>query len=392
MFEVDLLELINADALAFYALHEHDPIDKLLLRYASDPVQTARAIQLEARNRAAKKLPLWHENPAIVFPPKANLEQASSEITAKYKAGLVDYQTSIDLTGGTGIDSWQFALKANKHIYVEPNEDLCKLAKHNFAVLGLQNIEIVCATAEQYLEAISSKVDLIYIDPSRRTAGSRKVNLADYEPDVISLLPTLLNRATNILIKVSPLADITYLINLFNGHCKAIHVFAVKNDCKEVLLHITEKIFTKPVIETVNFTDERPQLFCFTREEENVRAAFATDILRYVYEPNAAVLKAGAYNSLAQRFGVEKLHPNSHLYTSNDLKAEFPGAVYHVLEVAKPFKLSQVYKDVSVACRNFPEKPEQIRNRLKIKDGNTFKLFATTVSNKKIFVIGKAAD
>lgn len=389
MFDIDLKQLFNAEAQAFYEVNRHEPISKLLIKYAKDPTNKARSIQLEARKRAQKKLPTWYNHPEVVFPPKANLEQASSERTAAYKAQLFSYQSSIDLTGGTGIDSWQWALHGKKHTYVEPNKALCALAKHNFNALGLPQVNVECKTAEDFLESLSAPVDLIYLDPSRRAAGNKKVTLQAYQPDVIALLPVLLKHAKTVVVKVSPLADLTYLVQAVQNHCAAIYVLAVKNECKETLLQLTAQSTDQPEIQTVNLTDNHAQVFRFKRTDENQKATLAARVCTYLYEPNAAILNAGAFNAVACKYSLQKLDLNSHLYTSDVELNTFPGHVYRVVEVAHPYKLRKVYQGMSITSRNFPDAAEHIKKRLKSTEGNNFRLFATTVAGKRLFIVAE---
>lgn len=388
MFDVDLELLINDGALEFYADNKDVSLDKLLFRYAKDSLSTARSIQLESRRRAVKKLPDWSSIPAIVFPPKSYLEQASSQETAQYKSKLIPYQTSVDLTGGTGIDSWQMAFHSQKHTYVETNLDLCKLARHNFRELELEHIQIISRKAEEYLHEMDP-VDLIYLDPLRRKDGRRKVLLEDYSPNVIALKERLLAKSKNVLIKVSALADLTYLINLFHPHLQTIHVVAVKNECKELLVHLSSEENTETVIKTVNLENDTSQGFSFRLSDESARASIAESLSTYLYEPNAAVLKAGAFHSTATRFNLLKLHINSHLYTSNVLVRNFPGNVYQIVEVSAPFKFTGKYVGVSIATRNYPESVATIRKKTRLQEGDQYKLFATTLANRKAFIVCK---
>jgi 16S rRNA G966 N2-methylase RsmD len=389
MFDVDLELLIDRDAQQFYQQNKQEALDKLFFRYTKDSVNYARSIQLEARRRALKKLPDWSKNPEIIFPPKAFLEQASSQQTATYKANLIDFNTSADLTGGTGIDSWQLALKSKKHIYVESNPDLVQLAKHNFRTLKLNPITAENTTAERFMDSFSGKLDLIYIDPLRRAGGSRKVLLDEYSPNVVALQHALLQKATHVLIKVSPLADLTYLRRIFHPHVRAIYVVAVKNECKEVLVHLTKESYQEPKILTVNITNNSVEEFAFATFEESISPEYTDELGLHLFEPNAAVLKAGAFNSIATRFNLRKLHINSHLYTSTDVPVGFPGNVYKVIEQSAPFKLKGTYKRVSIATRNFPQSVASIRKKTRFIDGDEYKLFATTIGTKKAFIVCK---
>ena len=381
--------MTSSEAEAFYTANANARLSDLLLKYGHDDPNRDLSLHLDARKKAQRKIPTWYKSKGIVFPQPQFLEQASSEATAIYKARLFAFETSADLTGGTGIDSWQFAKYAKSHVYVEPNETLIKLAAHNFDVLGLKNTSVVNASAEDFLTQIKEPLDLIYLDPSRRAAHKRFVNLEDYSPNVPELLSVLLTKCRNLLIKVSPLADIKYLIKQFQGHLNAIHVVASGNECKEILLHCTPLKTDQVPIHAVNLSDQSNQLYTFRLEDEHEKADFAKQPLAYLYEPNAAVLKAGAFNSLTHAFGVQKLHPNSHLYTSNAFKPNFPGRAFSIVETCKPYKMSQVFEPINVAARNFPDKAEAIQKKLGLKQGSDYRLFATTTMTDKVFVIGK---
>jgi len=389
MYKSPLPFFYSAEAEAFYTANTNARLSDLLLKYSQDLPSRELALHLDARKKGQRKIPTWFNTQGIVFPQPQFLEQASSEATAIYKAGLFAFATSVDLTGGSGIDSWQFALRGTNHVYVEPNETLSKLAAHNFKVLGANSIAVVNTMAEDYLATIKEPLDLIYLDPSRRVAQQRVINLQDYSPNVLALLPELVKKCRHLLVKVSPLADVKQLIKQFSGNLNAIHVVAVGNECKEILLHCTSTKTEQVAIHAVNIVGTANQLFSFQIADEQAKAPMAEKPLTYLYEPNAAVLKAGAFNTLANVFNVQKLHPNSHLYTSGTLNKAFPGRVFSILETCKPYKMSSTFEPVNVAARNFPEKAEDIQKKIGLKQGADFRLFATTVRDGKVFIIGK---
>lgn len=389
MFEVALEEFYSPDAHIFYADHLHISISDLLFKYGNNPLKKAWSLQLESRRRAAQKLPTWAATQRVIFPPKLNVEQASSEFTAKYKAQIVAFNSSLDLTGGTGIDSWQFALKSKKHVFVEPVADLVALATHNLKTLFV-DADFFCGTAEAFLAQNTEAFDLVFIDPSRRTeSGSKVVLLQDYSPNVVALQNELLKIGKHVLIKVSPFADISYLVTLFDARLNEVHIVAVNNECKEILLLLSSEKSDAPLVKTVNFANGGLEQFNYRFIDEAAKAPIAKRVNQYLFEPNAAILKSGAFNTIATKFGLEKLSTNSHLYTSSVMHAGFPGKIYTVVEVAAPYKLSVKYEKASIATRNFPDKPEQIRKRLKLSDGNDFKIFATTLGSKKIFIVAR---
>jgi hypothetical protein len=389
MFDVDLALLINEEAQEFYRANRHTDVSTLLFRYADHKLNRLRSIQLEARKKAAGKIPAWSAVSEIIFPPKHFLEQASSEQTAKYKARLFPYKSSVDLTGGTGIDSWQIALHGSNHVYVEQHAELVRLARHNFKQLGLDRISIQHKKAEDYIIELNEPVDLIYLDPLRRKDGKRKILITDYSPNVHDFLDALMAQAKHVIIKVSPLVDLSYLAKSFHPYVSDMHVVAVWNECKEVLVHLTANGSSEPEIIAANLLENQAQLFSFKRSEEQQIPAYTNQLHAYLYEPNAAVMKAGAFNSVAKRFKLFKLHANSHLYTSEEVRIDFPGNCYKVVEQAPPYKLVRSYQGVAIATRNFPQTVKTIRKKTGFSDGNEFKLFATTVGLKKMFVIGQ---
>lgn len=389
MFKQPLANFSSEEAKRFYETYRNHRLSDLLLKFGHETDEREWALQLDARKKALHKIPTWFNTSGIVLPLSQYLEQASSEATAQYKAELMPYETSLDLTGGTGIDSWQIALRAKRHIYVEPNDALARLAAHNFNLLGLTNVTFANTTAEEFLTNISIPIDLIFIDPSRRLAGKRVVQLENYSPNVPVLLPDLLKKAKNVLVKVSPLADIHHLTQLFGEHLVAIHVVAVNNECKEILVHCAPTGQANPTIYAVNLSSGTTQVFSFSTSDENHKAMLADQPQIFLFEPNAAVLKSGGFNALANQFKLQKLHPNSHLYTAETIISDFPGRTFKIDEVCKPYKMSTAYQPVNVATRNFPEKAEAIQAKLRLKQGSDFRLFATTIKSGKAFIIGK---
>jgi len=392
MFEATPAEYLTPDALDFYTKNQHQAIDKLLFKHGKDQLKRAWISQIESRRRALDKLPEWHKTNKIVFPPMQLLQQASSEETAAYKANLMSGNTCADLTGGSGVDSWQIAKQFKQHFYVEPNAELIGLAKHNFEVLGLNNVNITQATAEDYLQQTNTYFDWIYLDPSRRREGGNKVFLLhDYQPNTIELLPELLSRSQKIMVKVSPMADISYLIQTFKNHISQIHVVAVHNSCKEILLILTKKTNEAPAIHTVNLGKTK-EVFHYLLADEIADAHLAPTIEKYIFEPNAAVLKAGAFNSIAHQFNLNKLQKNSHLYTGVENISNFPGKIYEVLEMAAPFKLKHTYPGAEISVRNFNLKESEIRKKMKLKEHTNFRLFATQWLEKRCFIMTKKCD
>ena len=351
--------------------------------------------QIAARQLLQKKVPQWAENEGLLFPVHLSIEQCSSEAAAKYKAGLLDGQTFADLTGGLGIDTFYISQRFRQTDYVEMQTELCDLARHNFAILKA-DVKVLNETAEDYLKRCEPK-DCIFIDPARRDEHGRKtVSICDCTPDVASLQDLLRQKAKRVLIKLSPMLDISKALEEL-CHVKEVHVVAVANECKELDL-IMERDYQGEVhFVCVNLMTNQQEL-CFTMaEERSSTTRLAEGVMKYLYEPNPALMKAGCFKLLTACFDVYKLHRNSNLYTSDRLILDFPGRVFEVQDWApynkkvKSTLLADV-KKASVAVRNFPLSVAELRKNLKIADGDENYVFATTLKGEeKIIILTKKA-
>jgi len=346
--------------------------------------------QIEARQLLKKKVPSWSANEELLFPAHLSIEQCSSEASAKYKAGLMQGKSFADLTGGLGIDTYFISQHFQQADYVERQVELCDLARHNFAALGSQ-VEILNETAEDYLKHCGAK-DYIFIDPARRDAFGRKtVSIADCTPDVVAIQDLLLEKASRVMVKLSPMLDITKALEELH-HVHEVHVVAVANECKE-LDFVMERGYEGEVqCVCAHLLTLQPEVRFLLEEERRGATPLAETVMRYLYEPNPAVMKAGGYKTVAERYGVLKLHKNSNLFTSDILVADFPGRIFEV-EAFAPFNkrvkqtlLSEV-DNASIAVRNFPLTVAELRKTLKIGDGDGFYLFATTLKGEKRVVI-----
>ncbi|MDX5442657.1 MAG: class I SAM-dependent methyltransferase [Hymenobacteraceae bacterium] len=386
---------LSAEAKKFIAeyLH-HDPAQLALQarKYADLPV-TELIQQIAARQKAFAKLPSWSENLDLIFPVALSVEQASSELTAAFKASLVHGELLIDLTGGFGIDATFFA-RSFKHVtYIERNTELAAVVAHNVKVLGIENVTCINTEATAFLADFSGRASCIYLDPARRGSANQKLHLLqDCEPDVLNLLPTLLNKSNQVLLKTSPMLDIDLAVQQL-GHVAQVWVISVDNDCKEVLYLLQQQPTQSPVIKAFNLHKNQPQeSFSFTKAAEEQAVVTFSEPQQYVYEPNAAVMKAGAFKTVALQYGLYKLHPNSHLYTSNMLVPHFPGRVFTCVAVSKYNKKELLQhlpqKKANIAVRNFPDTVAGIRKKTGIKDGGDYYLFATTdLTNKPVILI-----
>ena len=346
--------------------------------------------QIVSKGKAKDKLPTWFETEGIVYPEKISIEQTSSEKTAKYKANLVSGESLIDLTGGFGIDDYYFSKKVSRVVHCEINPELSEIAKHNFERLGIHNIECSTGDSFDYVEKSTSKFDWIYIDPSRRSSIKGKVFLlADCLPNVPELLSFYFEKSDRILIKVAPILDITSAINELQ-FVKRIHIVSLDNEVKELLFELEKNYDGTIDIKTIDFGKTITQFDAILAEETpNLQFGLPQ---KYLYEPNSAVMKSGSFDLISSRFNLAKLHPHSHLYTSEKL-IDFPGRVFEIesnfgysKENLKPFQNQKI----NITTRNFPETVENIRKKWKLKDGgHQYAFFTTDHNNQKIVLICK---
>ena len=339
------------------------------------------ADQWMAHNKARYKLPKWYANTEVIYPAPLSVEQSSSEITADYKAHIFadsKYPQLIDLTGGMGVDSSAFSKSHQQVIYVERNKVLSQIAKHNFEALGLDNIQVVNDAADSFLQKTPlDNHTHFYLDPARRDASKNKVfRIEDCEPDILSIRHLL----ANFMVKYSPMLDIKLAIRQLNPIAE-VHVVAVENEVKE-LLFLNRNKTNSASITCVNFLNYgSTQTFSFNYESEQLAEVTFGSPLTYIYEPNAAILKAGAFRSIAQAFRLAKLAPNSHLYTSEKLEENFPGRSF-ICEAVCRFDKKEILSNLpgnqaNVSTRNFPMKPDEVKKKLGLKDGGDIYLFAT---------------
>ena len=403
--------------------HAEDDPSELLLnvsRYQDVDIKTS-VIQIKARKQIKDKLPEWYKDDRLFFPSTLAAEQCSSEITALYKKRLLHQNDWLcDLTGGLGVDSFYLAQKIRHVTYIEKNKVCCDTAQANFSTLGATNIHVINEDAIAFLknkDEYIAGINTFYIDPARRGTGNKRLYaISDCEPDlkeIIDLLPTYYK----LIIKLSPMLDITKALKQIPS-VREVHILSVKNECKELLFVVESNPCNNtpkadPVIFCINYQGNNvEQSFCFRLSDERVvvapmanndyctvdRARLSVDAViapkaeHFLYEPNASILKAGAYKSVAWRYGVEKIHTNSHLYTSKELVMTFPGRIFEITEVF-PFNnricktISSVIPQANITVRNFPLTVDEVRKRTRINDGGDVYLFATTLpDNKKALI------
>lgn len=302
-----------------------------------------------------------------------------------------------DLTGGFGVDFASLAPLFRQATYVERQEHLCQLAAHNFPLLGLQQFQIHHGDAEEYLKSME-RVDWIFIDPARRGAhGQKVVFIADCEPDVKRLEPLLLEKAEHVLIKLSPMLDITQALRDL-PHAQRCYILSVDGECKEMLIVLGDRKAASPdevemVCEVVRKGKVSCRVALTKRMEEECLPRYAEEPLHYLYEPDASLLKAGMFNYITQCYPVAKLHPNSHLYTSKELVPRFPGRTFRITGHGAWSKkgMDSLIPDsrrANITVRNFPLSAEALRKQLKLKEGGRYTLFGTTIGNNRKILIG----
>lgn len=368
-------------SIKFIEENKHLGLSELALSLGKKPELDKLFIlnQINGIQKAEKKLPEFHATPGIWYPTKLSMEQCSSEETATFKSKIVSGSTLLDLTGGFGIDSYYFAQEFHSVTYVEEQKELADLATHNFNLLKPNNIKIVHSEAGSFLSSHEEKVDLIYIDPSRRDENNRVFRLEDCRPNLAELNEDMFRLSNAILIKTAPFLDIKQALNEL-PFVAEVFVVAVNNECKEVL-YLLKKGWSQEVqIHAINLGKSQQEV-SFTYAQERSAVVDYSKALSYLYEPNSALLKAGAFNFTSQHFRASKLNPNSHLYTSENRVADFPGRAFKILHIlpyqTEKFKELGIEK-ANVSCRNFRDNVDGVKQKLGIKDGGEHFVFATT--------------
>lgn len=345
--------------------------------------------QLEAKKKCQQKLPTWFKTSNLYYPNKLNIEQTSSETTAQYKANLINGNSLIDITGGFGVDDYFFSQKFTEIYHCELNENLSKIAAYNYDILGVNNIICKAENGLDFLAKTTQNFDWIYIDPSRRNDSKEKVFLlSDCLPNVPENLDLLFTKSSNILIKTSPLLDFTIGINELK-FVKEIHVIAIQNDVKELLWILEKGYINRINIKTINISKSSNEVFSFALNDEKEMVSELSEPLVYLYEPNSAVLKSGAFKTIGNLYELKKLHEHSHLYTSNEL-IHFPGRSFKIEQVV-PYQKKEIQKlgctKANITTRNFPETVANLRKNHKIKDGGAVYMFFTKNINEKYIVL-----
>ena len=338
--------------------------------------------QIKGKKVAQKKFPFLLKE-GIIFPPNLNLEQASSQATAEFKGKYLKDKKFIDITSGFGIDAYFLSQNFHEITLIEMNSELLEIVKHNWNILG-RKANFINEDLENFLAENKEKFDLIYLDPARRDSEkNKKFLLEDLSPNLLEIQDKLLEISEEVMIKLSPLIDISYLISVLKK-VRKIQIIAVKNEVRELVVFLNSTQNNTDVeISCVNLESEEPE-FTFNYEEEKCAVAEFSDALQFLYIPNNSVLKSGGFKMVSGAFNLKKLHPNSHFYTSNELVKEFPGRILKVeIMDSKEIKKGEKFNIIS---KNYPLSPDEIKKKYKIKDGGEHYLIFTQTQKSKIIL------
>ncbi|WP_033958802.1 class I SAM-dependent methyltransferase [Psychroserpens jangbogonensis] len=382
-------DILHTEVQSYINSHLNEEVTKLLLKGKQIHNVNTKAIveQIEAKRKSKNKLPTWFGTESIYFPNKLNIEQTSSEITAKYKSELISGNRIIDITGGYGIDCHYFSKRFTKVIHCEINKELSQIVAYNSKLLQTNNIDFVPTDGIDFIKSNDESFDWIYIDPSRRHDQKGKVFfLEDCLPNVPKNLDFLFSKTEQIMIKTSPLLDISIGLNELK-HVESIHIVSVKNEVKELLWILKKEYCDNIKVCAVDIVNDKQEKFSYDLGEEQITKPTYSQPLSFLYEPNVAIYKSGAFKLMSSKLGIHKLHSNSHLYTSEDLIL-FPGRRFKINKIM-PYNKQLLKKELStkanITTRNFPETVQYIRKKLGIKEGgNSYLFFTTNLLNEKI--------
>ena len=389
----------NQATLDFIREHADDDVRQLALRGSKmSEVDLSYALeQIAGRQKARTKLPSWASIDGIVYPPHLSMEQCSSELTARYKASIAGKGALfVDLTAGFGVDMAFIAQGFQKAVHVERQPQLCAISSENYNVLGLNHIEVVCGDGVEYLHTMNH-ADLLFIDPARRDEhGGRTYGIADCTPNILEMLDEMLEKADRVMIKLSPMLDWRKAVADL-GKVNDVHIISVDNECKELLLAVNSeergKNSASPSLRVVCvnlLSDGNKECFEFDGYHASPSSSafhFSPFDSRFLYEPNASIMKAGCFGLLEQRFGVMQLDKNSHLFVSDKEVIGFPGREFLIEKRTSMNKreLKAALADIdkaNITVRNFPMSVAELRKRLKLKEGGEVYIFATTIANE----------
>ena len=377
-------EILNKEVQNYINANLETDLHSLLLKKSpfSEVSMQEMVQQIKGKKVAHRKFPfLLKEN--IVFPPNLNLEQASSQSTAEFKAENLNGKKFLDLTCGFGIDAYFLSQNFGEITLVEKNPELLDVVKHNWKILN-KKATFVNENLEHFLAKNSESFDVIYLDPARRDSEkNKKFLLEDLSPNLLEIQDQLLEISSQIIIKLSPLIDISYLISVLKNVAK-IQIIAVRNEVKELIVFLEKARKGDDVeISCINLESDDAE-FAFQFKEEKTAVSAFSEPQQFLYIPNNAVLKSGAFNLVSQFFNGKKLHPNTHFYTSDKRIERFPGRILEINMIdSKHIRKGEKYNIIS---KNYPLSPDEIKKKYKILDGGNCYLIFTQTQNRKIIL------
>ena len=371
--------ILDSKVQQFLQDHSKDDVHKLAMAKSPFPGIEGKELanQISAKNKSAKKLPTWHQAKAIYYPALLSIEQCSSENTAAYKARLIKGNSVVDLTGGFGVDCYYFAQHADTVVHCELNEDLSAIVAHNAQVLGVKNMRFIAGDGLEFLKNSKLNFDTIYLDPARRSTAGKVFMLKDCTPNVVEHLDLLLTKAPRVIVKTAPLLDIAAGLKELKN-VSEVHIVSVKNECKELLWVIERTPATALKIIAITLNDQEKRFSFNKGDEENSLPKLTENKLSgYLYEPDTALLKSGAFNLIGETYGLEKLQAQTQLYTANQINPAFPGRIFKINKIITAGELKKEKTLLgNVIVRNYRDKAENLVKKYKIKpDNHKFLIF-----------------
>lgn len=376
-------EILNSEIQEYINANLDADLHSLLLKKSPFPEASMQEIvqQIKGKQISQKKFPFLLKE-GMVFPPQLNLEQSSSDKTALYKSKILKGKKFIDLTSGFGIDAYYLSQNFEDITLVEQNPELLQIVQHNWSILD-KKATFINIKLEDFLVENKESFDVIYLDPARRDNNRNKVFLLeDLSPNILEIQDKLLSISKQVVIKLSPLIDLKYLVSVLKNVVQ-IDIIAVKNDVKEIVVFVSNENSDKIKCHCINLeSGESDFQFCFG-DEENAHAEFS-EPEKFIYIPNNTILKAGIFNLISDKFKLKKLHPNTHIYTSEIRINDFPGRIFEV----EPIESKQIKKkqQFNIISKNYPLKPEEIKKKHGLKDGGNDYLIFTQSKKGKIIL------
>ncbi|WP_300690566.1 RsmD family RNA methyltransferase [Chryseobacterium sp.] len=378
-----MVKILNKEVQNYINANLNADLHTLLLKKSPFPEVSMQEIvqQIKGKQVAERKFPFLLKE-GILFPPQLSLEQSSSEKTALYKSEILKGKKFIDLTSGFGIDAYYLSQDFKDITLIEQNAELLKIVEYNWNVLS-RNARFINRKLEDFLNENQEHFDVVYLDPARRDQNKNKVFLLeDLSPNILEIREKLLSISNQVVIKLSPLIDIKYLVSVLPQIFR-IDIVALKNDVKEIVIFLSDENKKEIICNCVNLESGEPAFTFVFGEEENAVSEY-DEPEKFIYIPNNSILKAGIFNLISAKFGLKKLHPNTHIYTSGERITNFPGRILEMESIdSKGVKKKEQYNIIS---KNHPLKPEDIKKKYGLKDGGEKYLIFTQSKKGKIIL------